>query len=185
MRRLRILLLVAVAAVAVAGCSREEARPSGITERWLQAVGDIGRDRIASDATERAAEFGDPALVDALRPADPPEDEAWFEDLEVGKAAVAGDTARVPYRLTVRDGGDEVEETGTAVLQRRDGEWKVSALDEQRPGELVPSAGGERPASATTKHWLAAVALGVILCVGSALVIESQPATGQRAGAVQ
>ena len=181
----RAVLLVAVVLLAVVGCSREEPRPSGIAERWLQAVGDIGRDRVASDATERAAEHGDPALVDELRPDDPPDDEAWFADLEVGKAAISGDTARVPYRLTVRDGGDEQPESGTAILHRSDGEWRVTDLDEQRPGELVPSAGGDRPASASPKHWAGAIALGIILTVASAIAIEAQPRTGQPAATVQ
>ena len=185
MRRLRFGLLVVVLAVTVLGCARDEARPSGVTERWLQAVGDIGRSSIAEDATERAAEHGDPDLITVVRPADPPDDEPWFEDLEVGKAAVDGDLARVPYRLTAVDGDDEVERTGTAILQRRDGEWKVTALDERRPDELVPSAGGDRPASASAKHWLGAVALGIILTVASAIVIEAQPRTGQPASTVQ
>ena len=184
----RLLLLVAVLGVGLlggAGCARDEARPAGITERWLQAVGDIGRDSIAEDATARAADYGDPALIAGVRPDEPPEDEAWFEDLEVGKAAERGDEARVPYRLTARDGDDEVEVTGTAVLRQREGEWRVVALDEQGPDELVPSAGGDRPSSASTKHWVSAIALGIILTVASALIIEAQPRTGQPAVTVQ
>ena len=181
----RLLLLLVATLLVVAGCSRDEARPSGVTERWLQAVGDIGRKGLGEDATERATEHGDPALIDALRPADPPDDEAWFADLEVGKASVSGDRARVPYRLTAREGDDDVERGGTAVLERRDGEWRVVALDERRAGEQVPSEGGSKPASATTKHWMSAVALGVILTVASALIIEAQPRTGRSASTVQ
>ena len=162
--------------VLLAGCARDEARPSGVTERWLQAVADQGRDGLADDARARADEHAERAATEAVVPADAEDDEALFSDLEVGAATEEGGQARVPFRVTTRAaGGDDEERYGIAVLQRFDGEWRVVAVAEATEDERVPSEGGDRPARASAEQWLAAVALSIILTVGSALVIESQP----------
>lgn len=172
---MRRALATFVVLLALAGCgsSRPE-RASGVTERWLQAVSDTGRSRVRDDATHRAAEDGDPTVAAPLLPHGHHDDhDAWFSDLEVGKAIEDGDTARVPLRLTRAD--DDREVVATAVLRRERDTWHIVALDDSRRGELVPSRGGDRPATASGRHWLAAIAVGAVVTVASALVIELQP----------
>jgi hypothetical protein len=173
MRRALVTLL---ALLALAGCgSSGPERASGVTERWLQAVSDTGRSRVRDDATHRAAGDGDPALAAPLLPRGHHDDhDAWFSDLEVGKAIEDGDAARVPLRLTRAD--DDREVFATAVLRRDGDTWHIVRLDDSRRGELVPSKGGDRPATASARHWLAAIAVGGVVTVASALVIELQPA---------
>ena len=171
MRRLAAVALL-VLALGACGTATNE-RASGVTERWLQAVSDTGRERIRDDATSRAAEDGDVALATSLLGPDHDDDEAWFADLEVGRAVEHGDEARVPFRVTLED--DDRELFRTAVLHRRGDSWEVVEVDESRDGEDVPSEGGARPATAAGRHWLAAIAVGAIVTVASAIVIELQP----------
>jgi hypothetical protein len=175
MRRLLAAALL-VAAVAT-GCARDEARPAGITERWLQAVSEQGREGLREDAVERAERYGSPEAAAKVRPADAEEDERTFSDLEVGKAAVDLDQARVPFRLTARiDGGERRELEGAAVLVRSAGRWSVVDVVARVEGEEVPSEGGERPARAKVSHWLFAVAFALGLTAVSIFLIERQPA---------
>lgn len=173
---MRRALAALVVLLALAGCgSTRPERASGVTERWLQAISDTGRSRVRDDATRRAADDGDPAVAAPLLPrGDHDDHDEWFSDLEVGKAIEDGATARVPLRLTRAD--DDREVVATAVLRRSRDTWHIVALDDSRPGELVPSRGGERPATASGRHWLAAIAIGAVVTVASALVIELQPA---------
>jgi hypothetical protein len=181
---MRRALAIVVLLLAAAGCgSSAPERASGVTERWLQAISDSGRSRVRDDATERAAEDGDPVRAGALLPdaSEHDDDDEWFSDLEVGKAIEHGDTARVPLRLTRED--DDKEIFATAMLMRDGRGWRIVGIEASRPGELVPSKGGDRPATATARHWLAAVAVGALVTVVSALVIELQPVP-ERAGQV-
>lgn len=173
---MRRLLLVALVLVGMAGCARDEARPAGITERWLQAVSEQGRKGLREDALERADRHGTPEAAAKVRPADAEENERTFSDLEVGKALVDLDQARVPFRLTARVGdGDKREMEGAAVLVRTDGEWKVTDVVPRIEGEEVPSEGGERPARARASHWLFTLALSFGLTAVSIVLIERQP----------
>ncbi|HEX2038114.1 MAG TPA: hypothetical protein VHF47_00115 [Acidimicrobiales bacterium] len=171
-RALVILLLPAL----LAACARGEARPSGITERWLQAVSDRGRDGLREDAGDRIEEYGTAEAADEITPPDAEEDERTFSDLEVGKATIQGDTARVPFRVTARLEGDERRELrATAALARHGNSWRVVEVVERGAAEEVPSEGGERPASSTPSQWALALLLGVLMTVGAMLVIERQP----------
>jgi hypothetical protein len=177
------LLLIALLLMLTA-CSRDEARPAGITERWLQAVSEQGRKGLHDDAVERAARYGAPEAAAKVTPPDAEDDERTFSDLEVGKAevdATAGQ-ARVPFRLTARvEGGGKRESDGTAVLVRTDGDWRVVDVLARVEGEQVPSEGGERPARAGVSHWLLAIALSLALTAGSIVLIERQPSGTSRA----
>ena len=179
MRALRVVLVAVVAATALGGCARSEARPSGVVERWLQAVGDQGRDGLRDDAQERAAKYGDPSVSAAVVPDNAEPDERHFSDLEVGKAVEGPLGARVPFRVTARlDGGEKDERTGTAVLARRGDKWFVTAVEPQAAGERVPSAGGPQPARAAPAQWLVALLLGIAITFASVLIIEAQPKRG-------
>lgn len=174
----RVLLgavLVLVAATGT-GCARDEARPAGITERWLQAISEQGREGLREHAVERAERYGTPEAAAKVRPPDAEEDERTFSDLEVGKAAVDLDQARVPFRVTARiQGGAKRESEHAAVLVLTGGEWKVTDVVPRIEGEQVPSEGGERPARARASHWLLALALSLAMTAASIWLIERQP----------
>ena len=175
MRRLAVALLTAACVVAVGGCARDEARASGVVERWLQAVSDQGRSGLEDDARERAAEYGDPSVAAAVVPPNAEEDERHFSDLEVGKADEGPLGARVPFRVTQRlEGGDTEDFTATAVLARTGDRWRVTDVE---PGVVtkLPSEGGEPPARAAASQWGFALVLGILLTVMSVVVIEAQP----------
>ena len=174
MRRALVLGLLVLAIAA--GCARDEPRAAGITERWLTAVGDQGRDNLRSKSIRRASGYGDQALVLKVVPANAEEDERTFSDLEVGKSIEGADTARVPFRVTARlEGGDTEEREGTAVLTRSGSGWRVVDVTGRAPGERVPSEGGDRPSSATAGLWVGAAVMGLLLAVASAVVIRRQP----------
>lgn len=178
----RLVALLALAALALAGCSTDRDRAAGITERWLQAVSDQGRDNLFATAGDRAADYGEPALTDDLlpRPADRADDERYFDDLEIGAARVEGDQARVPFRVTRNlAAGDTDELSATAVLQADGDTWRVVGIDERSPGEEVPSEGGARPATAAPRHWLTAIGIGVAITLASVALIEAQPRPGR------
>lgn len=179
----RIAVVAAVAVALLASCARDEPRAAGITERWLTAIGDQGRENLVSKSRARALKYGRLEPASELIPPNAESDERHFSDLEVGRAIETGDTARVPYRVTARLEGDETEErAGTAVLSRRGNGWFVVDVDERAPGERVPSEGGARPASATAGQWATALAIGVAAAVASALVIRRQPESTIGAG---
>lgn len=179
MKRLMAVLFLLVVA---AGCSTDRDRAAGITERWLQAVSDQGRDNLFTTAGDRAEEYGEPALIDDVLPrqSDRAEDERYFDDLEIGASEEEGDQARVPFRVTrTLAGGDTDELAATAVLLAEGDSWRVVGVDERATGEEVPSEGGERPASATAEHWLVAIGLGVVVTLASVALIELQPRPGR------
>lgn len=162
--------------LAFGACARDQARPSGIAERWLQAVSDRGREGLREDADDRIEEHGTVQAADEITPPDAEDDERTFRDLEVGKATVEGDTARVPFRVTARIEGDQKRELrATAVLTRADETWRVVDVVDRSEGEEVPSEGGERPASSKLSQWAWALLLGVLMTIGAVLLIERQP----------
>jgi hypothetical protein len=171
MRRALAAVLLIVAALGA--CARDEARPSGIAERWLQAVSDHGRDGLREDAAERLAEYGTAAPIDVP---DAEDDERTFSDLEVGKARVRGDVAVVPFRVNARLEGDTKREIEGALELVKDGDsWSVAQVLPAGPEDRVPSDGGPRPASSKPSQWLIALLLGIAMTIGAVVVIERQP----------
>lgn len=152
-------------------------RPEGAAERWLAAISDTTRKGVRSDATERAEKIGPPMIAAPLIPADT-DDKGAFPDLEVGKASVAGDRARVPYRLHKRNVDDAV--TGTIILDKDGHDWKITALAARAPTELVPSEGGAPPSSAPVGLWLVAVLGGVGVTAGASVLVEWATRTSRR-----
>lgn len=176
MRRALLVAAVLLALTTTTACGRSEHRASGVTERWLQAVSELGREGLRADAEERAAEYGSPEATATVRPADAEDDERTFSDLEVGKAVVDVDQARVPFRLTARiEGGDRRESDGAAVLVKEDGTWRVIDVVPREPDEKVPSEGGERPARAAVSHWLYAILASAVITVIGVALIEREP----------
>lgn len=157
-------------------------RPEGIAERWLSAVSETGRNGVKSNARERAEEIGPVSLAAPLFPTDHDPKHGYFKDLEVGKAIDDGpDTVRVPFQLHRESESDPSLEKGAVVLKKSGDEWKVTAVTDRRPGEKVPSEGGEPPSSAPLGLWIGALALGVLLAGGTALIVHYADRTAQRA----
>jgi hypothetical protein len=144
-------------------------RPEGAAERWLAAVSDTTRKGVRADATKRAEKIGPVAVAAPLIPAKPG-DKGAFPDLEVGKAAVTGAEARVPYQLHQRDIDDPVK--GVIVLTKAGDDWKVTALDARRADELVPSEGGAPPSSAPVGLWVVAILAGVGVTIGASALVQ-------------
>lgn len=167
-----------LALVVLSGCSRQETRPSGIAERWLQAVSDRGRDGLREDAEERLAEYG---TAPAIPVPDAEDDERTFSDLEVGKAHDEDGATFVPFRVTARIEGDGRREiTGVLQLVRVENTWRVVQVLPAGPEDKVPSQGGERPARAKLSQWVLAVLAGLVMTVGAVIVIERQSAPARR-----
>jgi hypothetical protein len=155
-------------------------RPEGAAEHWLEAVSDTTRNGVKTDGRTRAAKDGPHVSYVALVPADTG-GRAAFDDLEVGKAAISGDTARVPYEAHQHN-GHLIQ--GTLTLHRqRNGGWLVSAVGPRRPGELVPSQGGAAPSKVGAPAWAGALVLALLMCVVcSGLVRLSGPSVEAPAG---
>jgi hypothetical protein len=155
-------------------------RPEGAAERWLNAISDLTRKGVKSDAEKRATETGSVELGRTLLPKVNTGGKGGFPDLEVGKAHVQGDVARVPYHLHQwAESGAGPVRTGTVVLRKQaDDRWKVTALSHRRPGEEVPSEGGAPPSSAPLGVWIGGALFGVVLTVAMSLLITwaSRPA---------
>lgn len=157
-------------------------RPEGAAERWLTAVSDTQRKGVRSDARARADKLGGVALGQQLLPSEATKGKGAFPDLEVGKAVLAGDAARVPYRLHQRaQHGKNPLKEGTIVLARAGDGWKVAGLDVRRPGEKVPSDGGQPPSSAGLGLWLGAVAIGALVTLVVIALVEWATRSSQRA----
>lgn len=159
--------------IAVFGTGRQ--RPEGVAERWLVAVGDTERKGVRERAREDAEEVGPVSLAAHLLPAEDTDGKAAFVDLEVGRSVADGDRVRrVPFRLHQRQ-GDEVSDAieGTIVLRRDAGDdWKVVEVTDPTPGLEVPSEGGPPAAEAPWGLYAGAIALAVVLTVGSSGLVR-------------
>jgi hypothetical protein len=156
-------------------------RPEGIAERWLSAVGDLTRDGVHDDAVDRVAARGDVALGEQLLRGVDADGKSAFTELEVGRAQVRGDTARVPALVTSR-GGDSNFDTilgsgaggtsiGVLTLVRAGDSWRVVGVEEPDPALKVPSDGGDVVAKAPVALYVGAVVVGVgVAAAASALV---------------
>lgn len=170
-----VAAFAAIGAVLVAVNDRPS-RPEGVAEDWLTAVSDTTRKGVRDDARRRAEEIGPVALAAPLLPSADTKGKSAFEDLEVGKATPSGgegDAVRVPFRVHARD----VEEArmGAIVLTRAgpDGPYRVTAIDARRPGERVPSEGGDPPSSAPVGVWVAGLLAGAVVTLGAAALVRA------------
>jgi hypothetical protein len=147
------IVIVAAVFIALAGvlhlANEGHHRPEGVAEDWLTAVGDTTRKGVREESVKRAEEIGPVAAAGPLlRAAGETDGKRAFTDLEVGKAALSGSgrVARVPYHLHLFE-QDEARD-GAVLLEKRQERWRVAGLGERRPGEKVPSEGGDPPSSA-------------------------------------
>ena len=175
------LLVMVGVGVLIHNVNAGEHRPSGYAERWLTAISDTGRPGLRGDAMDRAEDLGSVDLAQSLVPAEPEDRHGYFSDLEVGRAAVANDVARVPYQLHQNVEPASAARKGTLVLRRDGDRWRVTALDARRPGERVPSEGGPRPSRASLTLWIGAIVLGVILAFCSHSIVRYADRTARRA----
>ena len=158
-------------------------RPEGAAEDWLAAVGNTGREGVSEDAAKRAEEIGPVSLAAPLIPAEHDPKHSYFSDLEVGKAIDDGPgKVRVPFQLHQRvESGSAPLKKGTIVLTQSGDVWHVTAVDDRRPGEEVPSEGGAPPSEAPSGLWIAALVLGVLLTAVSAFVVHYADRTAREA----
>jgi hypothetical protein len=158
-------------------------RPEGTAEHWLEAVGDTTRKGLHDEAVKRADKIGPVAIAEGAKtttgpliPADT-EKKSAFPDLEVGKAAISGDSARVPYRLHQRAkvGKNPLVE-GEVVLKRdsaaQGAHWKVVGLTTTKGAAKVPSEGGPPPSRAPAGLWLVGLAVGALVTLGASALVR-------------
>ena len=178
-----VLVVIAGLGVAIHFANAGHHRPSGAAERWLAAVGDMGRRGVTADARKRAEHIGSPAIAAPLLPPTHDPRHSEFADLEVGKAIGAGSGAtRVPFRLHQQlASGVGPLKRGTLVLQRSRDTWHVVALDSRRPGEKVRSEGGPPASRAPFALWLGAIAVGLVLALVAHAITRYAERSSQRA----
>jgi hypothetical protein len=171
-------------------------RPEGAAERWLAALSDTGRKGVHVDALKRTDKIGPASLgTPLINGIDTDGKHGSFPDLEVGRAVRAplrslpgfGASApvRVPFRLhQYRDSGTEPEVHGALTLERIGDEWHVTGMSPgARPGEKVPSEGGDRPSRGSFGLWALALALGFAMALGASTLVRWAERSATAAGA--
>jgi hypothetical protein len=182
-------LIVVVSAMILLGigvktASSRHHRPEGIAERWLAAVSDTTRSGVEADAKHRANAVGP---VELAKPLISPDTggKAAFDDLEVGKARVTGDTARVPFLLHAHsESGGSEKKRGAVILTRAptSAGWKVVDVDmtTHLPTDRVPSEGGPPPCRAPLSFWIGAIVIAIILTFISFGIVEWASRSAER-----
>lgn len=152
----KAIFFATIVTMLMGGCASQD-RPEGFVERWLVAVG-----RGPTGDPER---YASEEFTDAIVP--PPRPASGLEIIEVGRGAVDGDLALVPYRIERKTGEEMV---GTVELRRIAGKWRVEGLS--APGSLrVPSRGGERIGRASPVVWGSGAAMALLLVLVSVLLM--------------
>lgn len=139
-------------------------RPEGAAERYLHAL---------SNARDVGA-WGEPDLGSELTGFEA-DDDTLFATIEVGRAALDGQTATIPARIVRNDAeGTDVSLELTARRAREGSPpgWRVVAL---RPvaSAAVPSAGGAQPARVASVVW-PAVALAALALAAAADILVTR-----------
>jgi hypothetical protein len=176
-------------ALLLAGCGHTD-RPEGVVERWLIALnqGSAGRPGIY------APELLSQGVLPNWGECEP----GAIEVIEVGRGIEAtalpklgGTQYLVPYGIEYTNQREELCNTtrqpdvasrGVAVLVLQDYPDRArirvvaalpeSAVDRHLP---LPSEGGRPVAKASAVPWMAALALGLLLCVGVAVLMHFMP----------
>lgn len=146
-------------------------RPEGVAEDWLASVADTTRKGVREESRKDAEKIGPVSLARGLLAAAGETDgDRAFTDLEVGKASVVGNAARVPFKLHVFK--DDAERDGAVVLVKRGEDWKVASLIRRGENEKVPSEGGDPPSSAPPVLWMGALLAGLGLTALASLAVR-------------
>jgi hypothetical protein len=170
------------ALVGTVGTGRD--RPSGVAASWLGAVSETTRSGVHADAVRRTEALGPVVLA---RPLIPPgtDGHAAFSDYQVGRAAVSGDVARVPYLLHQHGrSGAQGTRAGTIVLRQEAGAWRVAALLPPVPGLRVPSEGGPPAVSISLGAWLGAAGAAAVIAVVANVLVWWAARAGARPASV-
>ena len=172
------LLATAIALLLLSGViavfSSVDDRPEGVAERWLTAVGDLTRDGVHDDAAARVAAHGDVSLGEAEVGAVGDYDgKSAFSALEVGKARVEGDLARVPAKVTYRGKHNTDTRREVVTLRRTNGTWRVVAIEEPSPTLKVPSDGGEVASKAPLGLYAVALLIGVGIAAAASVLVRA------------
>ena len=146
-------------------------RPEGVAEDWLASVADTTRKGVREESRKDAEKIGPVSLAQGLLAAAGETDgDRAFTDLEVGKATIVGNAARVPFKLHVFK--DDAERDGSVVLVKRGEDWKVASLIRRGENEKVPSEGGDPPSSAPPVLWIGALLAGLGLTALASLAVR-------------
>jgi hypothetical protein len=168
----------------ILGANAGTHRPEGTAEKWLADISDTTRKGIHDDAVKRAEKRGPVAIAEQagiIPEAAKDDKKRAFADLEVGKATITAETARVPYLLHqyVKSGKAPVRD-GTVLLAKQGDKWIVTGMADRNPGEKVPSEGGKPPSSAAGFLWVVAIGIGVVLTVIASLLVNWADRSGKR-----
>jgi hypothetical protein len=181
--------VILFAALLLAGCGHTD-RPEGVVERWLIALNQGAAGRPGVYAPELLSQGVLPNWQDC--------EPGAIDLIEVGRGLeatalpkVAGTQYLVPYRIEYTDDRTErcdttrrpgVTPRGVAVLVLADYPDRArirvvaalpeSAVDRHLP---LPSEGGPPVAKPSAVPWLAALAVGLLLCAGVALLMRFMP----------
>ena len=163
----RTLAAAALAAVLLSGCGGTD-RPEGAVERWL-----ISLNQGKAGEPEK---FAPETLSQQILPHWESRDPGDLDVIEVGKAVkvdnIAGARA-MPFRVERASG---VKLNGTAVTERRNGDWHVTRLGFGPQSLRVPSEGGDPIAGASGAAWLVALGISAVLMLLVALAMRLTPA---------
>jgi hypothetical protein len=165
-----VLLLSGVIAV----FSSVDDRPEGVAERWLTAVGDLTRKGVHDDAAARVVGHGDLSLGEAeVGRANDYDGKSAFSALEVGKAKVDGDLARVPAKVTYRATHNTQTRSEIVTLRRTKDSWRVVAIENPNPTLKVPSDGGDVASKAPIGLYAVALLIGAGIAVTASALVRA------------
>lgn len=163
-----VLAVIVAVGVGINAANSGHHRPEGAAEHWLAAVSDTTRKGVHDDAVKRAEKIGPVSIAEPLLAGVNAHKKEAFPDLEVGKASVSDDVARVPYRLHVRD--QDAPRSGTILLRKAEGNWHVFQLAGVEG--KVPSEGGSPPSSVPGAFWVGGVLISLLLTVVATILVK-------------
>jgi hypothetical protein len=189
MKRLALGAVVMLALLPACGGTD---RPEGVVERWLISLnqGPAGRPgRYAPEQLSRSIlsdwERCDPGALELT-------EVGRGREFTTNRPAVGTTAAAVPYHVEYTTGLDRscddpaaqhAPTGGIALLDRKDGTWRIRKLSSaprgggpsEFAGLRVPSEGGERIGGATLGQWLAGVGVGVALALIVVVLMSIAP----------
>ena len=163
-----VLAVIVAVGVGINAANSGHHRPEGAAEHWLSAVSDTTRKGVHNDAVKRAEKIGPVSIATPLLAGVNADKKSAFDDLEVGKAAVSDDVARVPYRLHVHN--QDAPRSGTILLRRAEGEWHVFQLAGAEG--KVPSEGGSPPSSVPGAWWFGGALISLVLTIVATALVK-------------
>jgi len=176
-----IAAAVLVAALVVIGVHEAGSvvrRPEGAAERFLTAASR----RFAKDRA-KASNFGEPVIARQFHNfTRKDKDDDFLTRIEVGSASGRHGSVRVPFVVHRNDARTSVV-TGEFIVEEQSGprprRWKVVQVEPCCDGVTLPKH-GSAPASVGWRTWAFALALGIVLTIGSEALLRGLGAERHR-----